>query len=86
MECGARRLEARTLLIEQRMGRALRGGEVRIYGVDLQRAAPHEIGQRLAEIVVAKAEAVHPGIDLDVHAELAVARGGSRRETARGAG
>ena len=71
-----RALEARALLVEQRVLGLVGGREVRVDGVELEVRAGQQLRQRAAQVVVAEAEPVHAGVDLQVVAErAAVARG-----------
>ncbi len=64
-----RRLEARPLLAEERVIRIVGGREVRVDRVDPEMGAGRNLGERPIEVVVAEAEPVHAGVDLEVAAQ-----------------
>ena len=64
-----RRLEARPLLAEERVIRIVGGRKVGVDGVDPQVRAGRDLGDRPIEVVVAEAEPVHAGVDLEMAPE-----------------
>jgi hypothetical protein len=65
------------LLREQRRSGIVRRGEVRVYRVEFEPLAGQQLRQGTTQVVVAKPQSVHAGIDLEVIANrLAVLRGG----------
>src|SRR4029077_13073168 len=69
-ERGEDLLEPLALLSEGRVLGLVRGREVGIHGVDREVFAFCDLGQRPRDVVVAKSETVHPGIDLQMASEL----------------
>ncbi len=77
VERPAGRFESRALRLEQRVARLVGGAEVRVDRIEREVRAREQLRQRPAQVVVAEAEAIHAGIDLEVIAQ--------RRAALRGA-
>ena len=72
-ECGQGReglLEPLALLAERRVLGLVGGGEVRIHGVDREALTFCDLRQRPRQVVMAKTETVHPGVDFQVAAQF----------------
>jgi hypothetical protein len=70
-------LEPRALLAKERRARIVGRREMRVDGFELEVLAREQLGQRAAQVVVAKTEPIHPGVDFQMVADaFAVARRG----------
>ena len=76
-------VEAPALLVEEGRLRVVGGREMRVDRLDRQMPARKQLGDRATEIVVAEAEAIHAGVDLEMTAEPHGRTGGGRFERAR---
>ena len=79
-----RLLESHALFVEQRQIRIVRRGEVRVDRLEPEVGAAQHLRQRAAQVVVAKPEPVHAGIDLQVIADGRPARRRGRLDRPRG--